>query len=159
MTRLERKQAELEKLYGYRAAAMKKNDLFWLSINQKKIEETEREIIELKKYEPMKLSEALADKGCAAKNEVYKALLRISLLSDVVNNACVECRSVLRKYGLDDFTFRRDVAEMVKLSQKIASIVLLPQNTILEDFIVDNDKVVDGCTAIADDYLNEKLKL
>lgn len=159
MTYIERKKAELDKLYEYRAAAMRKNDLVWLSRNQQKIEEIEREIIEATRREPMKLSDVLKGHAPEVKNEVYKSLLRISVLADVVNNACEECKTVLGKFGLNDFSFRQDVDDMCKVSQKIASVVLIPNNEILEDFIVDNDEVVDGCTAIADKYLNNKLCL
>lgn len=159
MTRLERKKAELDKLYQYRAAAMRNNDLTWMHRNQEKITELEKEIIEMKKYEPIRLSEALAEKGEGVKNEIYKALLRVSVLADVVNNACFECREKLNKHGLQDFSFRKDVSELCRLSQKIASIVLIPNSPLLEDFIVDDDTVVDGCTELADKYLHDKLNL
>lgn len=51
MTRLEQKEAELEKLYQYRAAALRKNDLVWLSLNGQRIDALEKEIIELRKNE------------------------------------------------------------------------------------------------------------
>lgn len=49
MTRLERKEAELAKLNEYKFAAMRKNDLVWLTKNQKKIEELEKEIAKMEK--------------------------------------------------------------------------------------------------------------
>lgn len=159
MTRLERKELELDKLYGYRSAAIRNNDLIWLSANQKKIDELEKEIIEMKKYEPMKLSEALNEYGTEAKNEVYRHLLRVSLLSDVVTEALMECRKCLDKYGLREYTYRHDVAEMDRLSKKIANIVLIAGNYALEDFIVDNGEMMDVCLDAADKHIREKLRL
>ena len=159
MTRLERKQSELDKLYLYRAAALRNNDIMWLQMNQRRIDELEKELIEMRKYEPMRLSEVLSGSSEQVKNDVYKSLLRISVLADVVNEACVRCREKLGEFGLSDFTLRTEVGEMDKLSQKIASFVLAPRQKILEDFIVDDDDVVNGCIILADRYLNDKLKL
>ncbi len=159
MTRLERLQEQHAKLMDYKNQAIQRNDLSWLLKNQEKIAEIERDIAEAKKYEPMKLIDVLKGESEATKNEVYKSLLRISLLADVVNESCEECKSVLKKLGLNDFSFRHDVQAMTKLSQKIASVVLVPNNITLEDFIVDNAKFVDLCMKHADAYLKKKLKL
>lgn len=159
MTRLERKEAELSKLYEYRAAAIKRNDLVWLMRNKEKIAEAEKEVEECRKYAPLRLADALKDEPQRVKNDVYKALLRISVLADVVNEACFMCKDLMKSLGLNDFSLRAEVAEMDRLSQKIASFVLMPKQKILEDFIVDNDAVVNGCIIIADRYLNDKMKL
>ena len=49
MTLLEQKQKELERLYSFRAAALKMNDAMWVHKNEQKIDELEKEIIRLKK--------------------------------------------------------------------------------------------------------------
>lgn len=159
MTRLERKEEELKKLYEYRAAALRRNDGYWLCKNQKKIDDLEKEVIECRRHAPMKLSDALKEYGDDVKNDIYKRLLRISLLSDVVTQACLDCKCALRKVGLDDFSFRADVDEIDRLSKRIANIVLVTGNATLEDFIVDNEDVIDRCYAEADRYLNKKLNL
>lgn len=159
MTRLERKEAELAKLNEYKYAAMRKNDLVWLAKNQKKIEELESEIAEMKKAASMTLLDALKDKPASAKNEIYKRLLRISVLADVVNEACFSVKEKMNELGFDDFSLRAEVSQMEKLSSKIAAFVLLPKAQTLEDFIVDDDDVVKGCIIIADRYLNDKLNL
>lgn len=48
MTRLERKEAELKRLYEYKNAALRSNDLCWLTRNQEKIEALEKEVAEAK---------------------------------------------------------------------------------------------------------------
>lgn len=159
MTRLERKEAELKKLHDYKREAIKRNDLVWLTRNQSKIAELEKEISEMRMYEPMRLSEALAGYGPEAKNEMYKTLVRITLISDVLTEAMEDCKDVLKKYGLQDFTFRYDVAEIGKLSKKIAEIALVSGNDILEDFLCDNAEVIDGCYEVTDAYIGKKLKL
>lgn len=159
MTRLERKEAELNKLYEYRAYALKQNNIVWLQLNQDKIDALEKEIIEMRKYEPRKLSEVLADRDESIKNNIYKSLLRISLLADAVNAATFQCREILKTYGLNDFSFRQKIDEMMKLSQNIASVPLACKSMLMEDFIVDNDKFVDMCIKHADAHLKRKLKL
>ena len=44
MTRLERKEAELNKLYEYRAAALRSNDVMWMSKNRQKIDALEKRV-------------------------------------------------------------------------------------------------------------------
>lgn len=159
MTRLERKQEELDKLYGYRAAALRNNDIMWLQNNQRRIDALEKEIIEIRNHKPLMLKDILDKEPEHVKNDIYKKFLKISIFADVVNNACFEVREALVRLGIEDFSLRAEVEEMNKLSQKVASFVLLPGNRCLEDFIVENDEVVRGCNILADRYLNDKLKL
>lgn len=49
MTILEQKQKQLERLYSFRAAALKANDALWVHHNNQKIDELEKEIIKLRK--------------------------------------------------------------------------------------------------------------
>lgn len=159
MTRLERKEAELDKLYSYRAAASRRNDIVSYHRIQGRIDDIQKEIIGLRKEGQLKLGELLADREECVKNEIYKSLLRISLLADVVNEATERCRGVLKRYGVEDFQFRQKVVELCNLSQEVASMVLIPDAALLEDFIVNDDEVVDKCVTAADRYLKKKLKL
>ena len=160
MTSLERKEAELEKLYQYRQAAMKSNNIMWLSKNQDKIDALEKEIIEIRKFRPTSMKKLLENKSEECKNRFYKGMLRISLLSDAVNEACEQMKTMFKdELGVDDFSMRREVEEMRKLSQQIASFAIIPNNEILEDFMVDNGKFVDRCIVLADLHLKEKLNL
>lgn len=162
MTRLERKEAELEKLYQYRQAALRNNDLMWLTRNQAKIDALEKEVIECRKYAPTTLKSLLDGKDEDFKNDFYVGMLRISLLSDAVNEACAEVRGMFKDLlGEDnfDFSLRKEVDEMNKLSQRIASFAILPNDHILEDCIVNDDKFVDCCMKLATKHLESKLKI
>lgn len=159
MTREERIKAEVDKLYSLRRAAIDKNDLMWLIRNEAKIKEKEAELKECKRYNAMRLSDILKDKDEDTKDRIYKALLRISLAADFVNECAEEAKSLMKELGLDDFTLRKEASELCKLSQKIASFVLVPKQRILEDMIVDNSEFIDACTAAADKHLKETLKL
>lgn len=159
MTKVERLEKELEKLHEYRRAAMRNNDLFWLLLNRDKIAEKERELEEARKYQPVRLSQVLAEKGPDVKNAVYKALLKISLAADFANDCAEEAKSILAKLDLDDFSLRADVESLCAMSQKIASFVIIPNQKILEDMIVDNSEFVDSCHAAADKHLKETLNL
>lgn len=131
----------------------------WLTLNAKKIAEVEAELETAKKYQPMKLANVLDKKEQDVKNEVYKSLLKISLAADFANDCVEETKSVLSKLGLNDFTLRADVAEMCKLSQKIASFVIIPNQRVLTDMIVDNDDFISTCHNAADKHLKETLNL
>ena len=95
MTKLERLQAERDKMIKWRYEAMKNNDLMNLYRIQDKISKKEKEIEEAKKYAPMRLLDILNGKGEDVKNRVYKALLKISLAADFVNDCAVETLSLI----------------------------------------------------------------
>lgn len=159
MTRLERKEAELDKLYRYRQAAMDKNDFVWMAKSQEKIAGLENEIAELRRNESATVFSVLSDKDKMVKDGIYKALLRISLLADATNEACEVAKSLLKEHGVVDFSFRHKVDELCRLSQEIASVTIRANNKTMEDFIVDNDTFVDMCMKHADAHLKRKLKL
>lgn len=159
MTRIERKEAELERLYKYRQAAMDKNDFVWMAKSQEKIAELEKEIAEMRKNESATVFSVLSDKDEMVKDGVYKALLRISLMADATNEACEFAKSLLKEHGIVDFSFRHKIDELCKLSAEIAAVTLRSKSRTLEDFIVDNGTFVDMCMKHADAHLKRKLKL
>lgn len=160
MTRLERKESELQKLIEYRKAALERNDIVWLTRNQAKIDALVKEVEDCKKYAPTTLKALLADKDADFKNRFYVGMLRISLLSDAVNEACAVVKDMFKyELGCDDFSLRKEVDEMDKLSQRIASFAIIPNDHILEDVIVNDDKFVDCCMKLATKHLTSKLKI
>lgn len=159
MTRLERLQAERDKLITWRNEAMKNNNLMNMYKIQEKINKKDKEIEEAKKYAPLKLLDVLNGKGEDVKNKVYKALLKISLAADFVNDCAVETKEVMKELGLNDFTLRADAEELCKLSQKIASFVIIPKQQVLTDMMVENEKFISRCHQAADTHLKRTLNL
>lgn len=159
MTRLERKESELNKLYEYRALAMRKNDLLWLHRNQSKIDELEKEIIEMRKNESATVFSVLQDKDEMIKHEVYKSLLRISLMADALNEAAEIARERLAEVGITSFNFQKKIEEVCRLSQEVASVTLRSKHKVMEDFITENDVFIEKCMANADEYLKAKMNL
>lgn len=159
MTKIERLEAELRKLYSYRQAALMRNDLFWLSLNKDKIDRKEKELMDAKKYRPMKLAQVLDGKGKDVKDAVYKALLKISLAADFANDCVEDVKSVLARLDLNDFSLRSDIEELRKLSQKVASFVIVPNQNVLTDMMCDNADFIDACHQAADKHLKETLNL
>lgn len=160
MTRLERKESELHKLIEYRKVALERNDIMWLARNQAKIDALVKEIEECKRYAPTTLKQALASQDDDFKNRFYVGMLRISLLADAVNAACAEVKQMFKnELGIKDFSLRKEVDEMDKLSQRIASFAIIPNDHILEDVIVNDDKFVDCCMKLATKHLTSRLKI
>lgn len=159
MTKEERLSAELQKLYDLRRFAIMKNDLMWLARNDAKIREKEQELKRAKKNRAVSLLELLEEQGEDTKNRVYKALMKISLAADFVNDCAEETKSLLKEFDIRDFTLRAETQELCKISQKIASFVITPNQSILTDMIVDNDKFITQCHKAADSHLKKTLKL
>lgn len=159
MTRLERKEAELEKLYEYRAAARRQNNLMWLRVNEPKIDALEKEVTECRRHEHQTVFSLLSDKDECVKNGIYKALLTISLMADATNEACENARELLAKHGVTAFSFQEKVKELCRLSREIAGVTLARPNSVMEDFIVNDDTFVDMCMKHANAHLKRKLKL
>lgn len=131
----------------------------WLQLNQAKIDELEKDVIEIRKNESATVFSVLSDKEECVKNGVYKALLRISLMADACNEACEIAKDKLAEVGVTAFSFQEKVKELCRLSAEIACITLKSKNALLEDFIVDNGTFVDMCMKHADAHLKRKLKL
>lgn len=159
MTRLERLQAERDKLIIWRNEAMNNNDFMNMTRTNEKIAAKEKEIEEAKKYQPMRLLDILNEKGEEAKDRVYKALLKISLACDYVAKCSYDAKEVLDKLGISDYTFRSDLEEMRKLSDKLAGFVCIPNQTCLTNMIVYDDEFIETCDKAADKRLKETLKL
>lgn len=159
MGKIERLESQLEKLINLRKDSMRRNDFYNMSKATEKIKEVEAEIKQLKELEPVKLSEALAPYGEDVKNRIYKVLLECSLVADLLNDCSESVKDELKKVGLSDFHFRNDLIELCRISQKIASLVIIPGQQTLTDMLTDNAEYIDGCHALADKHLKERLHL
>lgn len=159
MTRLERKEVELQKLYEYRRIALGRNDLMWLQRNQAKIDALEKEIEECKSFESKRLSDALSEEDNDSKMEIFKLLLRVHLLADATYAATCEVRDAMKAKGIEDFKFRQKVKDLSDLAMSVSAIAFSSNNQLIEDVIVDDDKFVELCIKHADAHLKRKLKL
>lgn len=124
-----------------------------------KITAKEKEIEEAKEYAPKRLLDILNDKGEDVKNLVYKALIKISLAADFVNDCAEEAKSVMKEIGINDFTLRSDTKELCRLSHKIASFVCFNEGNALTDMMVNNDTYIEQCHRHADAHLKRTIKL
>lgn len=171
MTRLERKEAELNRLYECRAAALRKNNLLWLSHNNPNIDALEKEVIAMRsevkrqmeahrRKASASLKDLLESKGEEVKNRFYVGMIRISMLADAVNEACEDVNTMMKtELNAVDFSLRKEVNELTTLSRKIASFVCATGSPILEDCIVDDEKFVDCCMKLATKHITSKLKI
>lgn len=161
----------MNKLYEFRAAALRRNDLLWLSHNKHRIDALEKEVIamrddvkrqmeEHRRTASSSLKDLLESKGEDVKNRFYVGMIRISMLADAVNEACEEVRTMMKsELNAVDFSLRKEVNELTTLSRKIASFVCGTGSPILNDCIVDDDKFVDCCMNLATKHITSKLKI
>jgi hypothetical protein len=156
MTRLERLRQQQAKLKELRAQCMQRNDIYNVLKFENRLKELDEEIAEAEQYEPRRLGELLSDDQ-AVRDGVYKRLLRINLLADILNDACVDCLENLKQNGIQDFHFRTDVVAIRKLTDGIAKIPVFDVNNPLSKAILDDSELVDDCTARVDAYIKEKL--
>lgn len=159
MTRIERLQAEVDKLYEYRRAAMEKGNFYWVEINNAKIKEKEAQLAEAKSYGKMTLHKALSEYSEEMKNKVYKLMLKASLAADFLNDCAGELEEAMKECGIVDFSFKKELAEIGRLSAKISSFVCLPSQEHLTDMMVYDDEFIATCNAAADKHLKETLNL
>jgi hypothetical protein len=159
MTKLERLTTQLEKLRVLRSQSLQRNDFVNMYKCSEKIKEVEAEIKAAKEYEPRLLSTALEKQGNDVKNRIYKAMLKCSLAADFLNDCSFEARSEIKAVGLNDFHFRVDLDNLVALSQKIASMVMLPNQNALADMMTDDDEFINACHEAANKRLKETINL
>lgn len=159
MTKLDRLLQQKEELQKHVKVAVQRNNFSWLSMIHAKMEQIDKEIAQARRFYPTKLSEALSEYNDETKNEIYKSLIKISLAADYVNECVENAKETLKSVQIKNFSLRSDAEELCKLSQKIASFVLLPNQRLLEEMIVDNSDFIDACDSAADKHLKEKLNL
>lgn len=159
MTRLQRLQKDLDEKIAHRNKLMRGGNFVKSQVVQIEIEELEAAIAEAKLYEPQRLSDLLSDREECVKNEIYKNLLRISLIADAADEAAHLAKESLQRYGIDDFSFRQKIKTLCKLTGEIAAIPLLAKGSVMEDFITNDDKFVELVLRHANAYIKRKLKL
>lgn len=158
MTRADRIKSQIAQLNEDRRVAIRHMNHFKLAEIGKKLREKEAELAEALDREPKKLSQVLSHTEMA-REDMYRKLLKCSLAADYLNNCAEEVKTALKKYNLNDFSFRPDVDELCRLSQKLASLVIIPNQTSLTDMICDNSEFIDACDNAANEHLKEKLHL
>lgn len=159
MTRIERLEARLDELYHHRSAAVKQNNFMWMQQVQDKIDELQKELIEAKKYAPMKLSQWLKDKDDSVRDRVFKVLLKISLAADFLNDCAEECKAVFKDLDLNEHSISGDVNSMCQLSQRVASFVVQPDMEAIANMMLDNADFIQTCSDAADAHLAKTLNL
>lgn len=159
MTRIERFQEQLRKVYDMRRDAILRNDFITMSRCEVKAKELEKQLQEAKMHVPVTLKNLLDSQGEDAKSAVYKSLIKCSLAADFLNDCAEAAKSELRKVGANDFVFHRDIDQLCQISKKVASLVIFDGQQVLTDMMVDNDEFIDSCHQAADKHLNETLKL
>lgn len=159
MTRIERLKAEISKLYEYRRAAMQQGNIYWMEKNDAKIKEKEAELAEAQSYEKVSLHKALSEHSEEMKNKVYRLMLKASLAADFLNDCTGEVEDAMKECGIVDFSFKKELGLISKLSAKIASFVCLPSQQRLTDMMVYDDEFIATCNAAADKHLKETLNL
>ena len=167
MTRLERKEKELNDFYELRAAALRTNNLWWLSQNKHKIDALEKEVIALRNHAKdtdekrvYSLTQILDTKPAETRAAFYVAMFRISMLADTVNEACEAVNQMMKdEFNAIDFTLKKEVNELTTLSRRIASFAIRTGAPTLENCIIDNEKFVDACMRLATKHITSKLKI
>lgn len=158
-TRLERLKSRHEKLINDRRTAMLRNDIYLLTIIDRKVKEVEQQIKEAEEYEPKRLSEYLDNYGEDVKNDIYVKLLKCSLAADYLNDCAEQVKSALREINLHDFSFREDIDTLCKISQRTACIMAVPNQDLLCDTLYDDDEFIESCHTAADKLLGERLSV
>lgn len=159
MTRIERLKQEIAKLYEYRRSAIAQGNLYWAEINDAKIKEKEAELAHAMSYEKTTLNVALSDKGEEMKNKVYKLMLKMSLAADFLNDCAGEVEEAMKECDIVDFSFKKELTEIGRLSAKISSFVCIPSQKHLTDMMVYDDEFIATCNEAADKHLKETLNL
>lgn len=155
---IKRQQDKIQKLLDERVNAYRRNDLMGIARIDKKIREINEEVENIKKREQVRLSQALSHDDMV-KDDIYRKLLKCSLAADYLNECCWAVKETLKKHGLSDFSFRKDIDTVIKMTNDIASLVIIPNQTVLTDMIVDDDEFVKTCDEAAEKHLKQALNI
>lgn len=156
--RVKRIKEHMQKVREMRCAMIKANRLVDVYKCDCKMKELEAKLHEAEMYEPTQLRNILS-KEEMAKHNIYGKLLKINLAADFLTDCADDCRDTLRKLGINNMHFQKDLDEISKLSARIAGLIATTEESSLTDFIVDDDEFISDCNAAASRYLAKTFNL
>lgn len=156
--KIERLKEQIRKVRAMRQDFLNQNCFMSLHKCDAKIAELEAKLHDAEMYEPVQLREILSSDELS-KNNIYGKLLKINLAADFLNDVTMDCRQALKKLGVGNMHFQKDLDEIFKLSARVADLISKTSEEDLTDFIVNDDEFIEACHAAANKHLDSTFKL
>ena len=91
------------------------------------------------------------------RNEIYRLLIKLPIISDFLYNACVELQGVLKRHGLNELTMTRRVGQISEMSKDFA--FLLSEFPELEKILSADDTLIEALNKKVDSFLSQRMKI
>lgn len=90
------------------------------------------------------------------RNEIYRLLVKLPIVSDFLYSTCVELRSVLKRHGLNELTMTEHVRKISTLAKDFA--FLLTGFPELEKILSADDTLIAALDKKTDSFLKQRMK-
>lgn len=91
------------------------------------------------------------------RNEIYRLLIKLPIISDFLYNACVELQGVLKRHGLNELTMTQRVGRISAMSKDFA--FLLSEFPELEKILSADDTLIEALNKKVESFLSQRMKI
>ena len=91
------------------------------------------------------------------RNEIFRQLIKLPIISDFLYGACVELQNTLRRHGLNELTMTHRVAQISAMLKEFA--FLLTNFPELEKILSDDDLLISALDKKVDSFLSQRMKI
>ena len=91
------------------------------------------------------------------RNEIYRLLVKLPIISDFLYGACVELQSTLRRHGLNELTLSRRVGRIKEEAKEFA--FMLSNFPELEKILSADDTLIEALNKKVDSFLSQRMKI
>lgn len=91
------------------------------------------------------------------RNEIYRLLVKLPIVSDFLYSTCVDLQSVLKRYGLNELTMTEHVRKISTLAKDLA--FLLTGFPELEKILAADDTLLAALDKKTDSFLSQRMKI
>lgn len=91
------------------------------------------------------------------RNEIYRLLVKLPIISDFLYGACVELSSMLRRHGLNELTLSRRVGRIKEEAKEFA--FMLSNFPELEKILSADDTLIEALNKKVDSFLSQRMKI
>ncbi len=91
------------------------------------------------------------------RNEIYRLLIKLPIISDFLYSACVELQGVLKRHGLNELTMTQRVGRISAMSKDFA--FLLSEFPELEKILSADDTLIEALDKKVKSFLSQRMKI
>lgn len=156
MTRIDRLREQARTLQCQIKASIRNGSIIAADRLNSHLKKIEAQIAQAEEYEPKLLREVI-DNDTLVRSGLAKKIVEVHLAADYLADCSHELKDIFKKLELVDNTLYPKIEAIRKESQAFANTVCHPEFAGLENFMCNNDRLIDDMHLLAQRYIDEHL--